>query len=394
MRVSRKILELLGLWLQDLHASRRRAVTDAALAVLRCGSVVSASVGRSIATNTTDKHGIKRVDRLLGNVKLHLGLAQVYRRLAEHAVGTATHPVVLVDWTQIGRDKCVLKAVLALRGRGVPLYAEAHPLTVQGRPNVHRRFLRRLATMLPAGCVPVLVTDAGFKQPWTKAVAAMGWDFLTRVRGRTRVRESADSPWFTAKDCARHSTAGVVVDMPAAEINVHDPVPCRVLLWDGRSKRARKRPTESGRRIRKRRAVRAAHEPWLLATSLASDAADVVSVYALRMQVEQSLRDDKTHAWGWHLAKVGTRTCVRLDVQLLLIALTTMIALLAGIAAEQANLASRYQANTERRRRVLSLVALGRRVLATAACPHERLDSAWHWLHAHIPQISWLYFRA
>lgn len=394
MRVSRKILELFDLWLQDLHGMRRRAVTEAALAVLRCGSVVSASVGRAIATSTTDKHGIKRVDRLLGNVKLQAELKRVYRRVAAHSLGTATHPVVLVDWTQVGKDKCVLKAVLALRGRGVPLYAEAHRLTAQARAGVHRRFLERLAAMLPVGCVPVLVTDAGFKQPWAKAVRAMGWDFVTRVRGRTCVRQNPQSPWFSAKDCAKHAKAGIAVDMPDAEINFHNTVRCRVLLWDGRSARARKRPTESGRRIRKRRAVSAAHEPWLLATSLASEAANVVAVYALRMQIEQSLRDDKTTlAWGWHLAKVGTRTCARLNVQLLLTALVTTIALLAGIAAEQANLARRYQANTERRRRVLSLVALGRRVLATAQFDHQHLDSARRWLQAHLPQISWLYLR-
>lgn len=393
MRVGRKILEFVGQWSQQLHAGRRDAVLDAVGALLRCGSVVSASVGRALAVRTTDKHGIKRIDRLLGNAKLHRELMSVYAQQAAHVVGTATHPVVLVDWSQIGLDKCVLKAVLALRGRGVPLYAECHRLAAQCRPGVHRRFLSRLRQILPAGCVPVLVTDAGFKQPWTAAVTALGWDFVTRVRGRSYVRADADSPWFRAKDCASQTTAGIR-DMPLAELNFNHPVRSRVLLWDGRSRGARKRPTESGRRIRARRAVRAAHEPWLLATSLASEAGDVVAVYALRMQIEQSLRDDKTHAWGWGLAQIRTRTCQRVDIQLLLIALATTVALLAGIAAEQAHLARHYQANTERRRRVLSLVALGRRVLATRTLPLEQFTAALQWLHAHIPQISWLYFRA
>jgi hypothetical protein len=163
---------------------------------------------------------------------------------------------------------------------------------------------------------------------------------------------------------------------------------------DGRSHRARKRPTESGRRIRDRRAIRTAHAPWLLATSLASDADHVIAVYAFRMQIEQSLRDDKTSAWGWGLGQIRTRSCQRVDVQLLLIALATTVALLAGIAAEQAHLARHYQANTERRRRVLSLVALGRRVIATSSLTTGQLNAALRWLRAHIPQISWLFFRA
>jgi hypothetical protein len=131
----------------------------------------------------------------------------------------------------------------------------------------------------------------------------------------------------------------------------------------------------------------------LLATSLLSDAADVAEVYALRMQIEQSLRDDKTLAAGWGLSCVGTRTCGRVNVQLLLLALATSVALLAGIAAEQANLARHYQANTERRRRVLSLVTLGRRVIATMRLHTFELTAARHWLHAQVPQISWLYAK-
>jgi hypothetical protein len=96
-------------------------------------------------------------------------------------------------------------------------------------------------------------------------------------------------------------------------------------------------------------------------------------------------------AWGWNLAEIRTRSCQRVDVQLLLVALATTVALLAGIAAEQAHLARHYQANTERRRRVLSLVALGRRMLATRTLLLEQLTAALEWLHDHIPQISWLY---
>jgi hypothetical protein len=220
-------------------------------------------------------------------------------------------------------------------------------------------------------------------------VQALGWEFITRIRGRTSVRTSSTGEWSSAKTFALQP-GSKLLDMPEAEINVHNPVRRRLVRWDGRSGRARKRPSERGRRIRTRRAVRSAHEPWLLATSLTSDAADIVAAYKLRMQIEQSLRDDKTLAGGWGLSRIGTRSCSRVDIQLLLVTLATTAAMLTGIAAEQAGLARHYQANTEHRRRVLSFVSLGQRVLAKLDLPRCTTLIALDWVRDHLPQLNWL----
>jgi hypothetical protein len=394
MRVAEKIRELVDVCSQQLHAGRRRTLLAAVVALVRCGRVVSVSMGRALATHTSEKHGIKRMDRLLGNRALHRERMGAYEKLAALTVGENEHPIVLIDWSQLGRDKYVLKAVLALRGRGVPLYSECHTLEANGKPSVHKRFLQRLRLILPHGCCPVIVTDAGFKTPWCAAVTAMGWDYVTRVRGKNYARADDQSAWFYAKDCGQTLGPGLH-DMRDGELNISDPVACRLIAYDARSKRARKRPTEKGRRIRVRRAVRGAHEPWLLSTSLSTGpASDVVEIYTMRMQIELSLRDDKSHALGWGLEDARTRTCARVDIQLLLIAIATIAALLVGIAAEQANLARRYQANTERRRRVLSLVTLGRRILSTkaiATITHKQLDDALQWLRDRIPRLSVFY---
>lgn len=391
MRISRNIRQLLAACCAAMHEKRRRTVTDAVMALLRCGRVVAASLGRAIATRTTDKHGIKRIDRLLGNAQLHAELLDCYAALASFTVSTTMHPIVLIDWTELGRDKCALKAVLAFHGRGIPLYAECHSADVQARGSVHKRFLGRLARVLPPGCTPILVTDAGFKQPWRDAVQERGWHFVSRVRSPTLVRADEQDQWHTVRDSAQRFGRGIV-DLTQGQLNRCSPVRVRLVFFDGRSSRARKRPRLRGRGIRVQRAVLGAHEPWMLCTSMREcSAKDIASIYALRMQVEESIRDNKSHAFGWAFNDARCRTCRRIDVQLLLTALATVAAILAGIAAEVANQARHFQANTERRRRVLSLVTLGRRVLALSSLPWLTpglLHGALWCLRRHTPHLT------
>jgi hypothetical protein len=119
-------------------------------------------------------------------------------------------------------------------------------------------------------------------------------------------------------------------------------------------------------------------------------AKEVASIYALRMQVEESIRDDKSHIFGWGFNYAKSRTCRRVDVQLFLVAIATIAAMLAGIATELAGRARHFQANTERRRRVLSLVTLGRRVLAldqrSWLTPDLLLGALW-WQRQHTPHL-------
>jgi hypothetical protein len=390
MRIDRSIRQLITACCSSMHEKRRRTVTEAVTALLKCGCVMAAALGRALAVNTSDKHGIKRIDRLLGNARLHTELLDGYRALAAFTVGSTRHPVVLVDWTELGRDKCALKAVVAFHGRGLPLYSECHSVDVQARHSVHKRFLSRLARVLPEGCIPVLVTDAGFKQPWRDAVRARGWHFVSRVRSPTLVRGSGQDQWRVVRDCSSRFGRGIT-DLPHGELNRCNPVQVRLVFCDERSARARKPPRLQGRGIRTQRAVRGAHEPWMLATSMAScSAKEVASIYALRMQVEESIRDDKSHIFGWGFNYAKSRTCRRVDVQLFLVAIATIAAMLAGIATELAGRARHFQANTERRRRVLSLVTLGRRVLAldqrSWLTPDLLLGALW-WQRQHTPHL-------
>jgi len=74
------------------------------------------------------------------------------------------------------------------------------PAGKQGSPTAEKQFLQRLADILPESVVPVLVTDAGFRGPWFRAVEVMGWRWLGRLRNTTYLKPSDDSsPWASCK---------------------------------------------------------------------------------------------------------------------------------------------------------------------------------------------------
>ncbi|MDV7214219.1 transposase, partial [Azotobacter beijerinckii] len=90
----------------------------------------------------------------------------------------------------------LLRAAIPLAGRSLPVCEVVHPR--EGCPRCQKRLLEALAAMLPAGCTPILVTDAGFRRPWFQAVEAMGWHYVGRVRNRDLCR-FGEQPWQPVK---------------------------------------------------------------------------------------------------------------------------------------------------------------------------------------------------
>jgi len=91
----------------------------------------------------------------------------------------------------------------------------------------------------------------------------------------------------------------------------------------------------------------------------------VVSIYSLRMQIEESFRDLKCHRWGWSLRHCKSRSRARLEILLLVASIAIVIQQLVGLAGEACGLSHRHQANTVRSRRVLSVFLLGAYLLGT-----------------------------
>lgn len=362
--------------LPGVHRARMRLVFAAVFSALRCGQLSLTSLGRAVAERTTHKHGIKRIDRLFGNTHLHDERLLFYAAIARRIIAPGSSPPIIVDWTAITPKFWALVAAVSFHGRAITVYAETHQISRYMKPQVNAAFVRRLKAVLPRGCAPVILADAGFRAPFMRLVQDLGWDYVVRVRGTVFLRQRRDRDW-KPPSVFFELTGTRPKDFDHVEMSRQGPFTTRLVGWRRRIHH-RKYHSVIRHSVADWRERRAAHEPWLLATSLTVESSRVVALYARRMQIEETFRDTKNPRFGMSLVHARPTREDRADVLLLLGSLAHLCALLLGIAAEAAKLDRGYQANTLVSRRVLSLVTIGRLVfnsgneLVLAAAFEER----------------------
>ncbi len=369
--------------LAGVHLARVRLVFAAVFTALRCGRLSLTALGRAIAGRTTHKHGIKRIDRLLGNARLHEERMVFYRAIARRIIVAGSRPLIIVDWTAVTPKLWALVAAVSFQGRALTIYAEAHRISRYMKPYINATFLRRLDALLPRNCTPVILADAGFRAPFMKLVKSMGWDYVVRLRGPARIRHKYGRGW-THLSFLFGQTGSRPKDFGRVEIGRRGRFVTR-LVGIRRPIHHRKYHSRQLHSVASWRERRAAYQPWILATSLPLESTRVVALYARRMQIEETFRDTKNSRFGMSLAHARPRFEKRADVLLLLASLAHLLALLLGIGAEAARLHRGYQANTVVAKRVLSLVLLGRFLVISGN------DAV---LTAALHESSWASFRA
>jgi hypothetical protein len=311
-----------------------------------------------LASDAAPKHRIKRVDRFLGNSHVWNERLLYYNALAGRLLGRSRRPVVLLDWTQLVGPYWALTAAIASVGRAVPIYNEVHPKACVSNREVQRAFLAMLARILPPGSKPVIVADAGFKTPFFHIVREMEWDFVIRLRGRCSLKRDWPRVYLPFKRAFAMATTEARSLGDWIPYATQHWWPYRIILGP-KLRPSRHRKVD----YYQRRAL----EPWLLATTIQSELPSViVDLYAKRMQIEETFRDTKNVRFGWSLDHASSRSAERLELLLLVASLALAAALLAGAAVEERGLARRYQANTVRSQRVISLVRLGVYALSNA----------------------------
>lgn len=359
---------LLGNCLSSLHAKLAESVNAAVDAVVRKGRLSLSQLARSVASATAMRYRIKRIDRLLGNESLHGARLIIYRKLAESWLGGLDKVLVLIDWSDATTDQRwhLLRASVAVEGRSVTLYEEIHPQSAYGNLEVHRLFLARLAALLPAGCLPTIISDAGFHSTWFDLVTDRHWPWIGRIRGKDMVNIDGDT-WQRCTEVFLKATSRIQIFLNVLYVRSH-PTACQLILVNKVAK-GRHRRTRKGNRSRSNtstKAARSAREPWLLACSpsmLAQDAAEIVAMYTKRMRIEQSFRDLKNERLGLGFSAARSRSAKRLEVLLLIAHLASWLMRLIGESAQQLKMNLYFQSVPGLDHKEISVLTLARRVI-------------------------------
>jgi len=334
MHAVKVLRSCLGVVLSRMHARRCAALLDAVRALIAGRRLTLMELARSWPGALRVSAPLKKLDRLLGNLHLAQEREGLYAAIIAWAV-RQPRPVIVVDWSPLdGRGRFqLLRAGLAVGGRTLTLYECVHPANAVGSPRAEQALLRALKRSIPIGCVPILVTDAGFRAPWFRAVDRLQWNWIGRVRGRALVKpqaaENTFDRWIPCTQLCRR-VREAARDLGLWDRVRYQSIQCRLVLYY-KPPRGRIDATLAGQRARNkysRKIAQRESDPWLLAVSpsLELTPAQVVAIYARRMQIEQSFRDLKSHRYGVGFEDSLTRTRERLAVLLLILALATFVA--------------------------------------------------------------------
>jgi hypothetical protein len=362
--------------LKDLiHAKRLNALFETSWSLTKEASLTLTSLGRHKDGVAYVKHKIKSVDRLLGNKSLQAEIPLIYKELFKPMLQALTKIFILVDWSGCCRsDQHVLRASVVHSGRSITIYNEIHPQAVVGNASIHRRFLFNLSKILPFGKQIIIITDGGFATPWFSEVKKRGWDFVGRVNRNMNIL--INGKWIGSNFLNKEATSRVHY-IGTGRIGKKVTAPIIGSIYTFKQQPKNRKDKSKFPAVNKRYSKNS--NSWILATSLCPKVFNgifIKNIYKKRMQIEQNFRDDKSYrfGFGWRLGR--TFDVKRIPILCLIACIATFFLWWMGLIAEEMGLQRRFQVNTVREKRVLSLPNLGRQFLYHLLLNLDEVD--WH----------------
>lgn len=380
MHASSIVQRFVATHLGDIHRSRQPSLTAAVSAVMAGGHLRLSALARAVMGQGSAKAAFKRIDRLIGSGRIaqenDVVGCELVRQLCRHS----SRLVIAVDWSGAspGGTFVQLRASVTQpgMGRALTVYQAVYPQQQLGSPHAESRLLCTLKAWIPEGVTVYLITDAGFRCPWFTQVERLQWQWIGRVRQDPL---SIDATTWLSPERLFHLAGPRAQRLTDVLLTRRHALPCDVVL--SRSPKQHRRRYGRPGRTRYSKAVaearRSHDEPWLLAhsRSLRKHKPDeIASLYALRMQIEETFRDTKSPTFAMGMHTCGSRSASRLLALLLIAMLAAFLLWHIGQLAEAEGLYRRFTATT-RKARELSLIALGMML-----CQRPRLhlsDEAW-----------------
>lgn len=352
-----------------IHQKRSDTIKACCEALIKGNTLSLTHLGRNIPGKAKEGSNIERVNRLLGNPRMHAEIASFYRVVNHLLIEEGSSPWIHVDWSCLSSTTqlYVLRATLSMKGRSFTIYQEVHPKKKENNHETHIRFLNTLKNLLPENIKPIIVTDAGFKGPWFLAVLQMGWNYVGRLRGNISVDIGFTGNWVLSETYYEKATTtpsyiGQGLLTQANEID------CHFINYKNFKKNRVKLNKNKKKCIggHSQKHAKANREPWVLVTSLPYYellAEQTVKIYKQRMQIEETFRDTKSNRYGFGLCESGTKSPKRMDILLLIDFIVTFVCWQSGLLTEKSKKASDFQAHSSNCKNVLSIVYLGKQAI-------------------------------
>jgi hypothetical protein len=329
--------------LPDLHGHKSKALADLSSAMTIAGHCRAGKLAVAGPGDAKPASVKRRVERTLANDRIDCQAA--WPQLARAVLGQQiSDPVVLIlDETTHHNDLRCMKITLAYRRRALTIGRACYALGGQPEPipELIVGLFHQVAACLPEGAEVTLLADRGLAWPQiVDACGELGWHFVIRLQGQTRVRTAAGAECSAAR----------LAPGPRAH-------------WWGQAEVFKK----SGWRTAQVAACweKGRDGPWLLVSDL-PEGARLFGRDAKRVWTEELFRDEKSQGFHWEQSHViDPEHAARL---VLLIALATYLALALGSRVIQAGL-GRWLEST--RERMLCLFTIGMRWMMFCLT-HER----------------------
>lgn len=354
----------------DMHEARLKALMAGVSSALTEHQVTVTGLGRNLKTDsqTTTKHDIKRMDRLIGNKHLLSERKGVYQYLTKHFVGNQKHPILIADWSPIPGSEIfqLLRISIPMGGRALTIYEECFIEKKLNSTQVHNTFLDELEDILPEGCQPIILSDAIFKTPWFKTIETKGWYWVGRVRGNVQL--SLNGKAFESCASIMKQGSRKIMALGTVLYSKKTQFPCLGVMYHGTEKGKHKKKKRGGisQDTRSLYYSKKANQPWLLVANLPEELSapeKVIKLYRYRMQIEENFRDTKNQQCGIGLAQAKSRSAKRYNNLLLVAALTLFLLWCIGKVAVDKKYHYQLQANTTRHKAVLSNIYIAIQII-------------------------------
>lgn len=332
----------------EVRKSQVKTIASLVYGLIRGKRAGVASIGRSMAGPTREKHRIKRVDRYLGNAGIDV--AGMKRRMLSLVAGSRDSVIVAVDWTDTGDGRRqALYAACITKSRAIPVMWEvAGKAMADGSMTViEGRFLERLREAVPAGLEVIVIADRGFgRASFLRKLEELGFGYVVRVTGSAYV----EGRGFRGRLWDQTLRVGRATDFGEVRYHKEHRLRTRIVgLYEYGQK-----------------------EPWLLATNRTEGAEKIAKWYGRRMEIEEMFRDLKNPASGLGLRSLRLSEDERYDRMLLIMSLAYYLLTLAGSLGETLGLHRDLMANTSRKR-TLGLWRVGALVIERRCLDFNKL---------------------